>query len=275
MSDFIDTIYGRFKQGSKGRLDLTYDYESAEILAFKKILALYSPQMMLDIGANIGVYSIYVSDIPSISRVIAFEPAPQTFQLLKDNLAIQNHSGLQAKNLALSSNSGVAAFSLYGDLAGNNSITDTNINAKGKEATEIEVEVARLDDLFDDRNRSFACKIDVEGHEIAVLRGGDSFFSQNKGLIQIETFGNLLEVEKILSGLGYKNIFRLKNDYYFTNLLEESFLEKCANIFFEEVAIALDELKVLKRKRRSTIRAAKRTIEEVRFFGDPVMSRKD
>ena len=60
-SDEIDTIYGRFRRDAKHRLDLTYDYEAAEIRAFYRIAEFISPTLMLDIGANIGVYSIYLS----------------------------------------------------------------------------------------------------------------------------------------------------------------------------------------------------------------------
>src|ERR1700743_1910141 len=106
-NNLVTTIFGKFTTESKRRLDLTYDYETCAIRSFRGIALHLSATQVVDIGANIGVYSIYLHGSPSVEQVHAFEPAPAAFELLKKNIDIQSQgSKITAYDLALSSQAG-------------------------------------------------------------------------------------------------------------------------------------------------------------------------
>lgn len=271
--DEIRTIYGRFHRESKHRLDLTFDYEAAEIRALFRIAEVISPSLVLDIGANIGVYAVYLSKLTSISRIMAFEPAPDTFELLQRNARLQDHSRIECCNIALSERKGTTGFSVFGDLAGNNAIESTLVTAATGDSRTIKVKTARLDDEIDDRGKTFICKIDVEGHEMQVIEGAGDFLAGNTGVLQIERFADIGELDEALAKHGYQRIFRMKHDYYYTNVEDEASRAKILDILFEEVARALVDLKNERQLRRRAIRNARETFSSLRFGRDPVMSR--
>ena len=268
----IDTIYGRFHRESKRRLDLTFDYEAAEIRALYRIAEVVSPSLMLDIGANIGVYAVYLSKLTSLSRVVAFEPAPDTFELLQRNASLQEHSRIECCNVALSESKGTTRFSVFGDLAGNNAIESTRVTTASGDARSITVKTRRLDDQIDSRAVAFVCKIDVEGHEMNVIHGAGEFLAGNSGVLQIERFENISALDEALANHGYRRIFRMKHDYYYTNIEDSKVYTSIVDILFEEVARALVNLKDERQLRRRALRNAKETIAALRFGRDPVMA---
>ena len=270
----IDTIYGCFHKEAKPRLDLTFDYEAAEIRAFFRIAESISPTLMLDIGANIGVYSIYLSQVKSISRIFAFEPAPAAFHLLEQNVKLQHRHRIICRDVALSEKEGVSRFAIFGDLAGNNAIEETRISGKAEAADSVEVATARIDDEVEATGVTFVCKIDVEGHELNVLSGGSEFLAGNTGVLQIEHFGDVEELDAVLERQGYSRIFRMKHDYYYTNIAESETRATIVDILFDEVARALVDLKDERRLRRRALRATRRAFDALRFGTDPVIGEK-
>ena len=84
--EYISTRYGNYGKSSIKRLDLAYDYESAEIEIFHSVLKLIKPTIFFDIGANIGLYTIYSSKIESIKNIYAYEASPSTFSELVNNI---------------------------------------------------------------------------------------------------------------------------------------------------------------------------------------------
>ena len=76
----------------------------------------------------------------------------------------------------------------------------------------------RLDALFAFTEQTLAIKIDVEGHELAVLNGAEALLSGNRCVIQIEAVGaNAEAVLKRLAALGYRHLNSISNDHFFVN----------------------------------------------------------
>jgi FkbM family methyltransferase len=272
--EIIETVYGRFLRESKRRLDITYDYEAAEIRAFHRIAELLSPKLMLDIGANIGVYSIHLGKISSIEQIFAFEPAPVAFELLEKNAAVQDHGRIDCRNVALSESKGTARFAVFGDLAGNNAITETQVSGNAKQFDSIDVPTAPLDDEVSARGAIFVGKIDVEGHELKVISGAQEFLSKNAGVLQIEHFGDIAPLDQALATAGYSRLFRMKHDFYYANIIDTGVLSEITEILFDEVARALGDLKDERRRRRSALRNARDALDILRYGTDPVMGRR-
>lgn len=80
--------------------------------AFRLVLEQLKPRVFWDVGANIGFYSWWVRQHPSIQRLVMFEPDPQNFALIKKTVRKNGILDCQAMNVALADQSGEAAFLL-------------------------------------------------------------------------------------------------------------------------------------------------------------------
>jgi FkbM family methyltransferase len=163
----------------------------------------------MDIGANIGSYSISMMDI--CDKIVAFEPHPYTNQRCKMNFLLNDFSEYNVKQLALSNETGKMNFSDYGGSSTINHIVNDN--------TGIEVEVTTLDKFIIENNFSkddkYVIKIDVEGFEEQVFEGGKDFLLNYdiKGII-FECFSQDI-VFKILNKYGYVDIKKISENNYF------------------------------------------------------------
>ncbi|TLD70903.1 FkbM family methyltransferase [Phragmitibacter flavus] len=120
----------------------------------------------LDIGANIGIYSLLMSESREV-QMHAFEPHPATFQALQKILDYNHRPNVKAWNFALSDKDGSVSFS-------NADFNPTNriVSEAGKGQTTTEVMALRGDDWCQRENvQPDIIKIDTEGHEAIVLQG--------------------------------------------------------------------------------------------------------
>lgn len=139
----------------------------------EKIIAL-ADGLCLDIGANIGCISqaLVVSGMP----VIAFEPQPEVFKVLDENVVCEKY------NVALGGEIGVAKMpKVYYSAKGN--FGGLGIGAKSIYGS-YDVPVRTLDS-FELQDVGFM-KIDVEGFELEVLRGGRETINRCKPIMYIE-----------------------------------------------------------------------------------------
>lgn len=147
-------------------------------------------QVSLDVGANIGDY-LNVLAMHS-RRAIAFEPHPTCFAYL----AAAGIPNCTLLNLALSDRAGTATLKVpveSDEVTGLGTIEATNTSFAGS-ATRVrdyEVKVERLDEVASaqlrDGERVGFIKIDVEGHEHAVLEGGRATIDAHRPVVMIET----------------------------------------------------------------------------------------
>jgi FkbM family methyltransferase len=134
--------------------------------------ALKPGSLFVDIGANVGTYTIWAGDLGA--KVIAAEPAADAYELLCENVALNGYA-VETIPAAIGATSGTARFTVGRDCV-------NRLDAAGQ----VEVNVLTVDELLDGR---VACgmKIDVEGYEIEVLRGAQEALAHgNVRLIQIE-----------------------------------------------------------------------------------------
>jgi FkbM family methyltransferase len=164
--------------------------------------------VFLDIGANIGSYSVSMMDI--CEDIIAFEPHPYTAKRSKMNFLLNNLEESRVKQIALSNESGKIHFSDYGGSSTINHIT--------KDTNGIEVDVTTLDHFIIDNNfsetKKYIIKVDVEGFEQQVFEGGKNFLTNYniKGII-FECFSKD-GVFDVLKSYGYNNIEKLSENNY-------------------------------------------------------------
>jgi FkbM family methyltransferase len=164
----------------------------------------------IDVGANIG----YVSGLMAArsgpeGQVFAFEPHPQVFTELVSNISSwSGHriSPIRPFEVALSSQSGRAFLD-----EGETFDTNRGLSRVTQERSKIEICTARLEDICADSGPIGVLKVDVEGHELEVLAGGEKLL-RTKAIRDIvfeehnRSFGS--PVPSLLAGLGY-TIFAL------------------------------------------------------------------
>jgi FkbM family methyltransferase len=141
-----------------------------EMLVWQRVLR--SGDLFVDVGANIGTYTILAGDLGA--EVIAFEPAADTFALLMENVAL-NEYPTQAIQAAAGSRCGTARFT-------NNRDCVNRLDPEGDVVTKI----VTIDSVINHRMVA-GMKVDVEGFEIEVLRGCEQALSEGRiRLIQLE-----------------------------------------------------------------------------------------
>lgn len=128
--------------------------------------------LFLDVGANIGGYSIWAGELGA--DVIALEPAGDTFKLLKDNVALNGYP-IATIQAAAGAVSGTAKFT-----SGHDGLN--RLDPGGA----VETKVITIDSLIGDRKVA-GMKVDVEGFEFDVLRGCERALREHRlKLIQLE-----------------------------------------------------------------------------------------
>jgi FkbM family methyltransferase len=146
---------------------------------------------ILDVGANMGDVAIAALESYPNSQIICFEPVKSTFEELRKNLE-PFPDRAHFYNCALSDSNEEAEINIttaHGansiePQAGFHQACNPHVREVGKE----KIRLVRLDDIAEKfPNQKFdIVKIDVEGHELNVLRGGKKFFSSNVDVIIIE-----------------------------------------------------------------------------------------
>jgi FkbM family methyltransferase len=185
---------------------------------------------IMDIGANYG--SVAKSGLLSFnnSKVICFEPVSDTYKKLKQNLSSFAERTI-LHQIAVSDYTGESEINITTFNPANSLISQSqayeHYNPSIKTIGREKVKVIKLDDFIPNLpSKHFdVVKIDVEGLEFNVLKGGEKFFHDYVDIIIIEIsfqreFGgkhqNCVEIFKFLDSLGYRliNIYDVYNMTY-------------------------------------------------------------
>lgn len=191
------------------------DFEARQLAYFLDGIRRHGCTVFVDIGANIGFYTVQVAGETSVSRLIAFEPDPRNVDQLRANLFLNALSTrVEVHRAAISDRAGKLAFEAFPDT----STGQSHVVERGGSAV---VEAIRLDDVLVLKGGKLAIKIDIEGHEAAALDGMRALLAANYCLIQAEIFpANLEGVRAALSELGYREVHVIDHDHYFTNFAD-------------------------------------------------------
>ena len=149
--------------------------------------------VIFDVGANNGSYGIEAAKIFNDVKVwiYAFEPSAETFQALVHNTG--EISTIIPVNVALGSRSGQASLYSNSNFSGLASLHDRRLAHFGMDLPDQEIiSIQTVDEFCKHRNieNIFFIKLDVEGHEYAVLQGAKELIERNKiQFIQFEFGG--------------------------------------------------------------------------------------
>ncbi|HSF39046.1 MAG TPA: FkbM family methyltransferase [Thermoanaerobaculia bacterium] len=181
--------------------------------------------VVFDVGANLGYYTVLFSHLAGpAGEVHAFEPVPGTFRRLEENLARERRFGnVRAHRLAVGDRPGTAVLYLPGEDHGQASLARHAAGSwsVGEAVTEHACAMTTLDAYARERgvSRVGFVKCDVEGAELAVLRGAASLLARHRPVLHLEVSADWThdfgygpgDLAAFLTGLGYAG-FRLLRD---------------------------------------------------------------
>jgi FkbM family methyltransferase len=139
-----------------------------------------------DIGANVGYFSaVMAKAVGRSGRVFAFEPVPEPYERLVLCQRLNDLSQLTALPIAIGARGEPVALTLDPSSPGQASFHESGANAATQR---IDVPMRRLDDLLSDGQLAppTLIKMDVEGHELAVVEGAEELLAKYQPVLIFE-----------------------------------------------------------------------------------------
>jgi len=168
----------------------------------------------MDVGANEGLYTLFAAQrVGASGRVVAFEPSLREFRILERNLVENEQGNVTAVRAAASDREGEATLRVAeADHAGQSTLGDFAYPIAQAEGET--VSLRRLDSVAEELGLCpvDAIKIDVEGAEVAVLRGAEQTLTRDRPFLLVEVVDAALkgqgtsreELTLFLKELGYQ-----------------------------------------------------------------------
>ncbi len=134
-------------------------------------------EVFFDIGANMGIYSLYAGYKHPTAEVFSFEPVSNNYTALQQNVWLNKSTNVHPFNLALANENSITNLYLSDTRVGNSGAQiGKAINEKGEKYQALRVEVVlsiSLDRLISEFGLPIPSyvKIDVDGHETDILNG--------------------------------------------------------------------------------------------------------
>ena len=192
--------------GSGARVRTSGELNAAHILLGDDVT---KPMTIFDVGANRGEYTSAILELYPRSRIFAFEPSRETFRLLEAEFAAMSQVvklnyglGCKARNQLLYKESQYARIASLTPL----DVIDPDYTEK--------VVIRTLDEVVSEYTigEIDLLKIDVEGHELDVIKGAQNTLSLRKikclqfelGGSSIDTNTTLKDIYEVLSQYDYR-----------------------------------------------------------------------
>ena len=228
--------------------NLFEDFTSALLLNFSK-----GNMLFIDIGAHYGYYTALVGTKYPDCKIIAFEPVPENFEILKRNAALNHLRNVELHNLAASNSDELRKFHVT-EMSSRSSLYQQPWENPQKE---IEVQTVCLDNILKKSPKvPTIIKIDTEGHEPYVLQGMKKLLRDSENVKLIIEFNpkclrsagykpeNLLEE---VSQLGF-DIYAIDDNKRMTYKLEKDGLDKWVSYLPEQDENQVTNLLCIRKK---------------------------
>ncbi len=187
-------------------------YESDQVALLLSAMRDRGCDLFLDIGANIGFYTVLIGRSGLAGRLIAFEPDPRSLDQLGANLLMNGLTGkVEIVAKAVSDRAGRVPFAFH-------DATATGLSRIAEHAADT-VDAIRVDDAVNAQGLTIFAKIDVEGHERAVLRGMRATLDRNRVFLQVEAFAGAAfdALRDDFAALSVRHVASIGDDHFFSN----------------------------------------------------------
>jgi FkbM family methyltransferase len=190
-----------------------YGFETDEIDFVNGFLD--SGDYFLDIGANIGLFTLYASKGVGVEgAVLSFEPSQKTFNRLKENCSLNGLTNVRSYRLGLSDRDENLELNISenGYEAWNTFVESDDQKFSRKELVSVKSLDHFLNEIELDIKKISLIKIDVEGFEMRVLKGAQQLLSGPDSPVFLIEFADANansagscchEIYKFLGGFGY------------------------------------------------------------------------
>jgi len=164
-------------------------------------------EIIFDIGANTGLYSLIAKTVNPAAKVFSFEPVNRVYEKLIQNCELNNFQDIVCKQIAVSNYDGEAT--IYDPLTEHiYSVTvNKDLNPPQTESYEVKVPTIKLSTFISSENirKLDLMKIDVETHEPEVLEGMEKYLNDHRPTLLIEILNEQIanRVEEIIKDKGY------------------------------------------------------------------------
>jgi FkbM family methyltransferase len=146
--------------------------DRAERQLLRKIL--FPGAVAVDAGANIGIYSQFLSRCVSPAGVVhSFEPSPENFKRLRT--ATHKLSNVHVSQMAIGEHSGRSKLYISDRLNVDHRAYTTEKDARRA----LSIKMVALDDYFKPSERVDLIKMDIQGYELHALRGAKRILEEN------------------------------------------------------------------------------------------------
>ena len=199
------------------------EYEDQQISFLYANLRRLNITHFIDVGANMGIYSLLIANEFNNIQIHSFEPHSGVFKRFKKNIEKNNFSkNIKAINIGLSDKKDLMFIEGPKNF-GINQSGGASLQSKGHN----QVAVSTGDKEISLVKKNIAIKIDVEGHELKTLNGFKNIFDLNNVFLQIEIFDeNYDSTISLLNEYNFRLIKMINynhndttNDYYLSNFL--------------------------------------------------------
>jgi FkbM family methyltransferase len=162
---------------------------------------------VLDIGANSGQFALSFNSVNPKAMIYSFEPIPQCFQALKKNIA--NIEGMAAFNVGLGDFTGELDFEVNTHSMSSSflKMTETHKSAfpETLSSTVTKLKVEKLDSFIEKIEvvKPLLIKLDVQGFEEQVIKGGENMISLASIIIIETSFKILYEKQPLFDDIYF------------------------------------------------------------------------
>lgn len=174
-------------------------YEPVTILLLGQLLK--QADMFIDVGANVGYYSLVAASENPTLKIVAFEPNPKLFTMLNDNISA-NGFQIVSEDIAMSDKTGSGEFFVpESDMSGSlePAFRENHCSVPTVSTITLDDYMRKSPDV-----KVSLIKIDVEGHEQSVLRGASETLKNIHPDIILEVLQKYdVETESMLKQFGY------------------------------------------------------------------------
>ncbi len=159
-------------------------------------------EVVVDVGAHIGAFTLKTAlKVGREGQVIALEPHPDNYELLLSNIKRNRLDNVKAVNAAVLDKNGEARLYLSAGSIAHSTLFNRGLGHLKVTAKSLDTILAELD-----CNRVDAVKIDAEGAEALVIRGGRKTFKTmpRVAVAAYHTPVQAMEVSTCLTKMGYQ-----------------------------------------------------------------------